>query len=766
MDLLKAAAAEFPNDAELKELEKLATDGLQRKGEAQRLMTEGQDLCAQQKPIDGLKLLREAYELDENNSLTRAIFANALVEYAQSLVDTDWKEADKLAKEAVDLNPDHPMTKTLRTSILDRRRETFVDDCVSQARKLQASGDLPGALARIEEGIATYPREARLIQIQEAVQKDLQTQRRQTRRRDLDELRRLEDEIEKAPDIAVKQSLGARAKTLADKYVEDDEVLKTANGLLQRLDLPTVGGKASGSSPGNESATLAFDATATMDVPAPAPPVISPPAPPEPPKVASPPPLPVTPKAPKPKVKRELPKFKMPAIPPFLRDKKILGGGAAAVALLLMLVLLLRHHSEPNISPTSTATEATPAAGNSVTTPQPNPTPAAEAPAALKLSSDTTNGKVYFDNESPAELKDAQWTLATIADGEHRLKFESSKGAATVDFVTAADTIPVIKTPISAKNVLAVVASNSGNSLKIFSSDRAARVSVDKQSAHEVPESGLEISSVAAGAHELVMSLGNDQYTAEVETGVHPTMSVFLESGQDVGTLIVVTNQDKAKVFLNGKAVPQATESGELRIPNLEPKDYAVKVSKNGFQELPDQNVRIRKGKQSKLVFNLQAIQHLASLSIQNGIPGALIFIDQNQVGTIRPDGTLNVSTVNPGDHVVEIRKDRFKPKQIKEHFVVGSVVTLGAAEVAMEAGPGEVKISFNPPDSVVTITKAGEAAIKVNNGTLQTVPARKLHAKCSNLRQFGSHGDSRSGRRTNQDFEFIARAEWHVEVG
>jgi tetratricopeptide (TPR) repeat protein len=69
LDLLQKAAAEFPNDAELTELEKLAQDGVKRKTEAHRLMTEGQELCAKEKPAEGIKLLREAYELDENNPL-------------------------------------------------------------------------------------------------------------------------------------------------------------------------------------------------------------------------------------------------------------------------------------------------------------------------------------------------------------------------------------------------------------------------------------------------------------------------------------------------------------------------------------------------------------------------------------------------------------------------------------------------------------------------------------------------------------------------
>jgi len=41
-------------------------------------MTEGQDQIAHRKLRMGLKLLRAAYELDENNSLARAVLANAL----------------------------------------------------------------------------------------------------------------------------------------------------------------------------------------------------------------------------------------------------------------------------------------------------------------------------------------------------------------------------------------------------------------------------------------------------------------------------------------------------------------------------------------------------------------------------------------------------------------------------------------------------------------------------------------------------------------
>ena len=116
LDLLRATTAEFSNDrddnhAELAELEKLAQDGVKRSAEANRLITESQELFAHQNSAEAIRLLRKAYELDKNNSLARAILANALVEHAQSVVDTDWLEAETLTNQALVLNPAHPTAR-------------------------------------------------------------------------------------------------------------------------------------------------------------------------------------------------------------------------------------------------------------------------------------------------------------------------------------------------------------------------------------------------------------------------------------------------------------------------------------------------------------------------------------------------------------------------------------------------------------------------------------------------------------------------------
>ena len=283
LDLLRGTAAEFPNDAELSELEKLAQDGVKRNAEAHRLITASQELFAQRKSAEAIQLLRRAYELDKNNSLARAILANALVEHAQSLVETDWWEAGTLAKQALDLNPAHPTAKTIRSLIRDRKETSSVEEWVSQVHKLQSSGDPFAALSLIAEGLDVHSRDSRLLLIQDAIQRDQDAGRRQARRRDLEDLRRMESEIDGAADVAAKQVLAERIQAVAAKYWTDGEFLSVANGLLQRLGL--VPQESSTASLRSKGATVIFHVprpSAPKPSPADTSPVASSPVPPSP----------------------------------------------------------------------------------------------------------------------------------------------------------------------------------------------------------------------------------------------------------------------------------------------------------------------------------------------------------------------------------------------------------------------------------------------------------------------------------------------------
>jgi len=379
-----------------------------------------------------------------------------------------------------------------------------------------------------------------------------------------------------------------------------------------------------------------------------------------------------------------------------------LGGALAGILLLMFVPSFFRRHQAPvESAPLETvAVQPAPVQPPPVVTP---PTP--ELPG-MKLSSDTAAGKVTFDDQPPVELQEAQWTLDKIPAGDHTLKFESASGSITVALTSVAGALPAINTPILAKRVLAVVVSSMGDHLHVYSSDATAKLSLDGQPSVDLSADGADLSSVAAGPHELTVTHGGEQYKLAIEVAASPALTAFVESGQNVGTLVVVTGQDKSLVFLNGKALPQATKGGQLRIANLEPKEYTVRVAKDGFQDVPEQKVRIRKGEQGKLVFGLLPALHMASLTIQGGPPGATVLIDQLTAGTVQADGTLTLSSISPGEHIIELRKDHFKARQIRKHFVAGSAVSLTASDTVLEAALGALKITFAPADAQITMTK------------------------------------------------------------
>jgi hypothetical protein len=82
------------------------------------------------------------------------------------------------------------------------------------------------------------------------------------------------------------------------------------------------------------------------------------------------------------------------------------------------------------------------------------------------------------------------------------------------------------------------------------------------------------------------------------------------------------------------------------------------------------------------------------------------------------------VATISPGDHTVELRKDRYKSKQLKKHFAVGTPVSLAATDTVLEVAPGELKINFTPADAIVTLSKGSEVPIKVASGNAMNLAA------------------------------------------
>ena len=237
LELLQQAQKESPDDAELAELEKQAQEGMARMGEATELVAKGRELCRQGSFDEGLKPLRKAREQDPLNPEIQQALVGTLVGRAQAILETDWRSAEDLLRQALDLEPGHAQAKSLRTLALDRKREEFIDRLLAHARRLQGKGDLEGALSQVQEAISSYGNVPRLAQAHSTLSKEFsERQRRVVRQHDLEELRRLDQEAEAATDLASVASLREQIDTLSRQYSDDGEFQSVTKDLERRLE--------------------------------------------------------------------------------------------------------------------------------------------------------------------------------------------------------------------------------------------------------------------------------------------------------------------------------------------------------------------------------------------------------------------------------------------------------------------------------------------------------------------------------------------------
>lgn len=705
LDLLRSVPGELRDDAEVAELEKRAHDGVKRKTDADQLITQSQELFAQQKSAEAIELLRKAYELDKRNSLARAILANALVEHAQSIVETDWLKSETLTNQALALNPAHPTAKAVLNKIVERKQTSSVEEWVTQARKLQSSGDLFGALAWVAEGLAVHPSDTKLIQVQDEIQRDQGARKRQARRGDLDDLRRMEREIAGAKDLGAKQALAERIQGLAAKHWTDGEILSIANALLLRLGL--VPQENSGTPGRGKGATLILhvprqniaktadpDTRETIQRTVPSGPAESDSTVPSQPSASQ-----FTTKqdpahkgssSPIPEKQSSLPETS-PNQPQTRKEPpKPIASPVVVPSIPVPPVVAAPVSAAPKKLPSTVVPSAkVPAAANDQKS---RPAQSARVPVVQPSVSPSKVVSPSARERQPEKSNSAMLILVSVALAAIILVaatfFLTRRHYASQETKTAS-----VSTP----------ASEPSASTPATSVPATAAPSVSEASSAAANISGP---AVPTGSASTEPSVPASPEASNASASRESVAEQPAESVPAAGTILVVAGQDDAQVLLDGKPQRQKTRAGQLRLTNLEPKDYVVQVSKSGFQSAPQQNVRLRKGETAKLIFNLQPQPRLAELNIQGGSPGTTVLIDQATVGTVQSDGTLAVSNINPGDHTVELRKERFKAKQLKRAFVAGGSVTLSGPDTALETAPGQLKITFTPADANVALVK------------------------------------------------------------
>ena len=143
---------------------------LARVEEVLRLLNRGQELCRQGHDDKGIDLLWQAYRAHKGNAGIRSTLVDALAARANRIIQSDRETADMLLQQALELDPSHAEAGRLSKTV-DPKREEFVRWCLAQAKRLQQQGDHKGVRAVVDQGLAKYPKDVRLLELQSTAAK-------------------------------------------------------------------------------------------------------------------------------------------------------------------------------------------------------------------------------------------------------------------------------------------------------------------------------------------------------------------------------------------------------------------------------------------------------------------------------------------------------------------------------------------------------------------------------------------------------------------
>jgi serine/threonine-protein kinase len=711
--LLKALA-EFPGDAELIELQKLAQQSQERAGQAEQLLAQGQQLCRQGNFDQALEIFRKARQLDDRNPVIRTVLRDILVDRARAALETDWHAAGAFAEQALDLDPNHALARSIRSQVQDRKREEDVGEVASRARRLQAAGNLDSASAEVEKGLSAYPSDPRLSVIRDTLNKEIsQVRKTQGRARDLEQARRLQQEAAATPTTDQLASIYERSKVYAERYPEEPELQSIARE-VERI-VKARGGRAST-------------------------------------------PKPVTPK---PKTPTPRPRSGSVAVSNRFADTRALLPkprvliAAGAIACLLVVGLMLRrfwpvhpvgpetvhvqirtvppgaalringqdqgpsggeislppgdYQVEASLPGYQTSSSALAVRAGAPVDSEIRLSPLSEPESLRVATPDLDDGQIWLDDNAVGGLESGTFTLSNLVAGQHVLRIAAPKRGqdASVQFQASPGAAPDVSPSLSTHQLQIVVISTGGGSAQVKSSLTGVPVIVDDRPAGRLEGAGLQINTLSLGTHELVLGEGTGARKVSFEMGASPGLDAIVFSDRNVGSMLIIAGEDDAEVFLDGRALQRRTQHGQLRIPNLKTTQHTVRLHKDGFKDPAEQAVTVAKGQEANLHFAFEPIPRVTTLVLE-GLPlGTQVALDETAIGIVNSEGGLSRTNIAPGQHTLNFAIPGYLPSRVERKFSPGETVRLSAADLALKRAQGllEVVVANN---TAVTIEQNG----------------------------------------------------------
>ena len=356
-----------------------------------------------------------------------------------------------------------------------------------------------------------------------------------------------------------------------------------------------------------------------------------------------------------------------------------------AILLFTAFFYLIQTARRLNITSLDVASGTTPPGAKKTAAPATGAeaTPAPSKPA-LRLYTDLSSGKVSVDQKEPQDLKDGELILDKMEPGQHSIQISGNGGSAAFTYEVSQSEAPRLVGSPTASNVMAVLVAASDGKGRLITSAEHADVSLDGNAIGQATSDGLALTDLNKADHLLQVTDGKDRQRFVLTYNAAPTLTVYVKSDPNAGTAVVIAKQDGADVYIGDTLYRRKTDAGQVRIP-LKVGEYTIRVHKAGFIDPPPETIQVKKAEETAINFRMEPVPQIATLEVKGALPGTMVYIDNDFVAAVSPEGSATIANVKPGDRSIELRRDQALPRKFDRSFKTGDVMRLSGADATLE---------------------------------------------------------------------------------
>lgn len=226
-DTLERTLTVLPGHRDLSELETLIRQENAQKADAETKLAEAQTLFQEAAWKPGAERLKHAFLAARRQPRIREAVLKTFLDGATAAIDSDWREAESLLLNAKELEANVPGADRVAAEIAARRREEAAIQCLEQAKRARAAGDLGSARDELARGLSAYPGERRLEDFRDLVEAEIRQQaaRQQKERERIEKeafLHQLDQRLEQEPRLEHRAAMleDALARYPGDRALE------------------------------------------------------------------------------------------------------------------------------------------------------------------------------------------------------------------------------------------------------------------------------------------------------------------------------------------------------------------------------------------------------------------------------------------------------------------------------------------------------------------------------------------------------------------